>query len=211
MATTVMDEVLCRRDPTLAAAVAHARDGHPDLALRTLGEGVQETGRETLGEGAGRIWLALPDAARAETAVLAPTHDYRPHLDAMPGARNRIARALRSVHRALQPGRAQALADADCILPCRERVVEGDCIRWKMHPRASLRWRIDGDTPRLDCEPPTVRDLPALSRKEHEGVCRIRTGRAGCEADFPLVCSHPTVSVARTVIGVESLMARGHP
>ena len=41
MATTVMDEVVRQRDPTLAAAVAHARDGHPDLALRTLGEGVQ--------------------------------------------------------------------------------------------------------------------------------------------------------------------------
>ena len=49
MATTVMDEVLRQRDPTLAAAVAHVREGHPDLALRTLGEGVQETDGETLG------------------------------------------------------------------------------------------------------------------------------------------------------------------
>ena len=77
MATTVMDEVLRQREPTLAAAVAHARDGHPDLSLRTLGERVHETGRETLGEAAGRIWLALPDEARAETIVLAPTHAIR--------------------------------------------------------------------------------------------------------------------------------------
>ena len=82
MATTVMDEVLRQRDPTLAAAVAHVRDGAPDLALRTLGEGVQETDRETLGEAAGRIWLALPDDARAETAVLAPTHAMRREIHA---------------------------------------------------------------------------------------------------------------------------------
>ena len=61
---------------------AGVRDGHPDLALRTLGEGVQETGRKTLGEAAGRIWLALPDAARAETAVLAPTLAMRREIHA---------------------------------------------------------------------------------------------------------------------------------
>ena len=82
MATTVMDEVLRQRDATLAGAVAHVRDGHPDLALRTLGTRVQETARETLGEAAGTIWLALPDAARAETAVLVPTHAMRREIHA---------------------------------------------------------------------------------------------------------------------------------
>ena len=77
MATTVMDEVLRQRDPRLAAAVAHARDGHPELALRTLGERVHKTPRELLGEAAGRVWLALPPEARATTAVLAPTHAIR--------------------------------------------------------------------------------------------------------------------------------------
>ena len=82
MATTVMDEVLRQRDPTLAVAVAHVREGHPDLALRTLGPGVQETDGETLGEAAGRIWLALPDEARADTAVLSPTHAMRREIHA---------------------------------------------------------------------------------------------------------------------------------
>ena len=82
MATTEMDEVLRQRDADLAAAVALARDGHPELALRTLGERVHETGRETLAEAAGRIWLALPDEARAETAVLAPTHAIREEIHA---------------------------------------------------------------------------------------------------------------------------------
>ena len=77
MATAVMDEVLRQRDATLAAAVAHVREGRPDLALRTLGARVRETDRETLGEAAGATWLALPDQARAETLVLAPTHALR--------------------------------------------------------------------------------------------------------------------------------------
>ena len=77
MTTTVMDEVLRQRDPGLAAAVAHARDGHPELALRTLAERVHETPRELLGDAAGRVWLALPPEARAATEVLAPTHAIR--------------------------------------------------------------------------------------------------------------------------------------
>ena len=77
MATAVMDEVLRQRDPELAGAVAAVRDGNPGTALRTLGERVHETERETLGEAAGAVWLALPDAARAATLVLAPTHALR--------------------------------------------------------------------------------------------------------------------------------------
>ena len=50
-----------------------------------------------------------------------------------------------------------------------------------------------------------------LSRKELRGAIPYKGGRAGCEADPPLVSMHPNVSVARTVIGVESLTARGDP
>ena len=82
MDTAVMDEVLRQRDATLAGAVAAVRAGHPELALRTLGERVHETGRESLGEAAGRLWLALPDQARADTAVLAPTHAMREEIHA---------------------------------------------------------------------------------------------------------------------------------
>ena len=77
MATAVMDEVLRQRDPTLRAAVAAVRDGHPGAALRALGERVHETDRERLGEAAAAVWLALPDDAREQTLVLAPTHALR--------------------------------------------------------------------------------------------------------------------------------------
>ena len=57
---------------------------------------------------------ALLDTGRA---MLTDTEGYGPHLDAMPGARNRIGPALVSVHRALQSGRAFAPADGDFIPP----------------------------------------------------------------------------------------------
>ena len=82
MATTVMDEVLRQRDPGLKSAVAHVRSGDPTLALHALGERVRETGRESLGEAAAAIWLALPPEERAETAVLAPTHAIRREMHA---------------------------------------------------------------------------------------------------------------------------------
>ena len=42
MTTAVMDEVPRRRDASLAAA--DMRDGHPELALRTLGARMHESG-----------------------------------------------------------------------------------------------------------------------------------------------------------------------
>ena len=77
MATAVMHEVVRQREPGLLAAVNHAREGDPALAIERLGERVVETDREELGRAAGRVWLALPDADRARTAVLAPTHAIR--------------------------------------------------------------------------------------------------------------------------------------
>ena len=77
MATAVMHEVVRQRDPGLLAAVSHAREGDPALAIERLGDRVVETDREALGRAAGRTWLALPDADRARTAVLAPTHAIR--------------------------------------------------------------------------------------------------------------------------------------
>ena len=41
-----------------------------------------------------------------------------------------------------------------------------------------------------------------------EAIRSIKAHRNGCEADFSLVFSHPRTRVARTVIGVQPLMAR---
>ena len=100
-------------------------------------------------------------------AMLADPEDYGPHLDAVPGARDRIGRALVPVHRAMQSGRAPVPPGAEFVLPCRNRVVPGDRIRWKM-PRGEYLLRdIDGDLPRLDC---VVEEVRPATRSSGERV-----------------------------------------
>ena len=78
MQTAKMDEVLRQRDPALLASVMHARHGEAGAAIRGLGEQrVREVEREELGAEAARCWLALQPEERAETAIMAPTHEIR--------------------------------------------------------------------------------------------------------------------------------------
>ena len=82
MPTAVMDDVLRQRTPRVREAVAHAIGGRPGEALGSLGGDVREVAAQDLGRTAGRMWLNLDEAARAGTAVLAPTHGIRAEINA---------------------------------------------------------------------------------------------------------------------------------
>ena len=77
MATATMDEVLRQRDPELLAAVTAARSDDPGGVIADLGNRVCEASPDQLGQTAAARWLALPQAERERTAVLAPTHLIR--------------------------------------------------------------------------------------------------------------------------------------
>ena len=78
MKTATMDQVLRQRDEELREAVLRARYGAPGESIRSLREGrVREVPREALGDEAARCWLALAPEERADTAVMAPTHEIR--------------------------------------------------------------------------------------------------------------------------------------
>ena len=78
MKTATMDQVLRQRDEELREAVLRARHGAPGESIRSLREGrVREVPREALGDEAARCWLALGAEERADTAVMAPTHEIR--------------------------------------------------------------------------------------------------------------------------------------
>ena len=77
----VMDEILRQRTPELKAAVDAALDREPALAVERLGGDVHEVDAGALGETAAHIWLGLDDAARRETALLAPTHELRERIN----------------------------------------------------------------------------------------------------------------------------------
>ncbi len=76
IATAEMEEILRQRDPDLKVAVERLQQGRPAEAVRGLGE-VNEVPQEELGAEAARLWLALDEEHRAETAILAPTHFIR--------------------------------------------------------------------------------------------------------------------------------------
>ena len=78
MTTATMDEVLRQEDGELREAVLRARHGEPGESIRGLRhERVREVARDDLGAEAARCWLALKPDERADTAVMAPTHEIR--------------------------------------------------------------------------------------------------------------------------------------
>ncbi len=78
METATMAEVLRQEDDELREAVLRARHGEPGDSIRGLRhDRVREVPRDALGEEAARCWLALRPEERADTAVMAPTHEIR--------------------------------------------------------------------------------------------------------------------------------------
>ena len=78
METATMAEVLRQEDDELREAVLRARHGEPGESIRGLRhDRVREVPRDELGEEAARCWLALTPEERADTAVMAPTHEIR--------------------------------------------------------------------------------------------------------------------------------------
>ena len=78
MRTATMDEVLRQEDGELREAVMRARHGEPGASIRGLrADRVREVPRDALGGEAARCWLALMPDERADTAVMAPTHEIR--------------------------------------------------------------------------------------------------------------------------------------
>ena len=122
-----------RRFPDRAAALLAARDGHGQWR---------------------RDAIKLIEAGRV---MLADAFGDRPHLDAMPGARNRIARALSPLVRTLQGESKSASDDGAYILPCRDRVLPGDRIRCTVHARSGYGFSTDGEKLLIEGEVQDVR------------------------------------------------------
>ena len=127
-------------------------------------------------------------------SMLANARDYGPHLDAMPGARNRIAAALASLHRALDADPHRTSSAEAYVIPCPDRVVTGDRIRWTMPPEADHRRRITDEMPQLDC---TVLAVEPARRSDDDLVqlrVEAREGARGPAAGEVLWTSMMTLS-----------------
>ena len=131
-------------DGTLNRIAALRNDHDACLRRRAAIEALPDQAALLAARGDNEQWhddgAALIEAGRA---MLADAGD-RSHLDAKPGARNRIAEALSPLVAALQAESTSALADGAYILPCPDRVLPGDRIRCTVRGRSAYR-RSTGD------------------------------------------------------------------
>ena len=117
--------------------------------------------------------------------MLADAPGDRPHLDAMPGVRNRIAEALSPLLRALQAESASASADGAYILPCRDRVLPGDRIRCTVHARSGYGFSTDGEKRLIEGEVEVVTGSTFWSR------CASRRVRTSADRARGPRCASP--------------------
>jgi len=147
---------------------------YPDRVerLRMTRDGTREAWR--------REGFALAEAGRA---MLAGEPAYRPHLDAMPGARAEVAESLRTVHGLLELSGVLEPADARFIVPCLGRVLEGDRIRAVVHgpPRTGYESRggkmtIEGEVAGVASPAGPDDDLVLMRVTASSGESRPRVG-----------------------------------
>ena len=90
MRTAVMDEIMRQRDPDLKQAVEASLAGEIGRAFEKLGSNVAEVERDNISGAVAARWLGLSDEARADTGVMAPSHELRQAINGH--IRERLAR-----------------------------------------------------------------------------------------------------------------------
>ena len=90
MKTAVMDEIMRQRDPGLKAAVEASLAGEIGKAFEKLGENVAEVKPDNIAGAVAARWLRLDENARANTGVMAPSHELRQAINGH--IRERLAR-----------------------------------------------------------------------------------------------------------------------
>ena len=90
MTTAVMDEILRQKDPELREAVEASIAGDVQRAFDKLGGRVAEVDPDNLAGAAAARWLRLSEPERANTGVMAPSHELRRRINGH--IRERLAR-----------------------------------------------------------------------------------------------------------------------
>ena len=90
MRTATMDEILRQRDPDLKQAVEASLKGEIGRAFDKLGSNVAEVKPDNIAGAVAARWLALSEEERANTGVMAPSHELRQQINGH--IRERLAR-----------------------------------------------------------------------------------------------------------------------
>ncbi|MCY4502219.1 MAG: relaxase domain-containing protein [Alphaproteobacteria bacterium] len=103
MQTATMDEIMRQRDPALKEAVEASLKGDVERAFEKLGSNVAEVKPDNIAGAVAARWLRLDDRARANTGVMAPSHELRQAINGH--IRERLAREGRVHGPAMQAER----------------------------------------------------------------------------------------------------------
>ena len=103
MQTATMDEIMRQRDPELKAAVEASLKGDIGRAFEKLGQSVAEVKADNIAGAVAARWLKLSAEERANTGIMAPTHELRQAINGH--IRERLAREGRIVGPAMQTER----------------------------------------------------------------------------------------------------------
>ena len=90
MRTATMDEIMRQRDPVLKEAVEASLKGDIEKAFEKLGSNVAEVKPDNIAGAVAARWLRLDEDARANTGVMAPSHELRQAINGH--IRERLAR-----------------------------------------------------------------------------------------------------------------------
>ena len=90
MPTATMDEIMRQRDPALKEAVEASLRGDVVRAFEKLGDNVAEVKPDNIAGAVAARWLRLSEQARANTGVMAPSHELRQAINGH--IRERLAR-----------------------------------------------------------------------------------------------------------------------
>ena len=103
MKSAVMDEIMRQRDPDLKEAVEASLAGEIGRAFDKLGSNVAAVKSDNIAGAVAARWLGLPDEARENTGVMAPSHELRQQINGH--IRERLAREGRIHGPAMQAER----------------------------------------------------------------------------------------------------------
>ena len=81
MRTATMDEIMRQRDPALKEAVEASLKGDIERAFEKLGSNVAEVKPDNIAGAVAARWLRLSPDERANTGVMAPSHDLRQRIN----------------------------------------------------------------------------------------------------------------------------------
>ena len=103
MQTATMDEIMRQRDPVLKEAVEASLRGDIERAFEKLGSNVAEVKPDNIAGAVAARWLRLDEEARANTGVMAPSHELRQQINGH--IRERLAREGRIHGQAMESER----------------------------------------------------------------------------------------------------------